>query len=305
MKYLPLMLLCLLPAGAACLPVAGDRIQMRHLRTALLQAGDIPDDAVFGAAPLPGVRRHITAAELTRWAVRQGAPAAQATPTCFEWPMRPLSNAEILEAIRPILPPETEIIIVESSRQPVPPGALQFPRANLREPAPGSNLPVLWQGYVEYADKRRFLLWARVSLKLSLQHVVAAQDLRAGSVITPDQLRQETVQIFPSPTARPRTLDQIAGRVPRVPIKAGTVLLEENLQPAPDVEKGEVIELEARLGRTLLRVQARAENKARIGESLLVRNIASGKVVQARLEAKGRAVVIAGGYVPLTGRRAQ
>jgi flagella basal body P-ring formation protein FlgA len=305
MKYLAFMLLCLVPAAAACLPVDGDRIQMRHLRPALRQASEIPDDAVFGAAPLPGVRRHITATELTRWAIRQGASAAQAEPACFEWPMRALNRAEILAAMRPALPAQTEITIVETSRQLVPPGELLFPRANLREPAPGSNLPVLWQGYVEYGGKRRFLLWARVSVKLSLQHVVAAQDLRAGAVIAPEQLREETVQIFPSPSARPRSLAQIAGRVPRVPIKAGTVLLEENLQPAPDVEKGEVIELEARLGRTLLRVQARAENKARIGEPLLVRNIASGKVVQARLEAKGRAVVIAGGFVPLTGRRAQ
>lgn len=281
-------------ASGPCLPVEGEVILARHFGAALQGGASLPADAVFSAAPLPGVKRTVSAADIERWARRYGASGVVAADTCFEWPLHPMEPEVTLTAMRASLPAGTEIKIAELSRQGVPAGPLVFPRSGVREPADPAEIaaPVLWHGFVEYGVHKRFAIWAKVNLRVQSHRVVAAADIPAGAVVRADQLREEVVSVFP--VNRPQSGDSgsMVGRTTRVSIRAGNPVRLAHLQASPDVKKGDLIELELRTARTVVRAQAEAQSGGRIGDRLVFRNSSSGKLVQARLVSSEKAEVV-------------
>ena len=276
-----------------CQPLKEMRIEAHDLRSVLRNAPELNDNLVFSASPLPGVKRILAGAELVRWAKAHGAEHAEARDVCFEWPMRAVPEEELVAAMKLALPEDSSVRVIESSRILAPAGPLNFPREGLRTPSPNApGAPVLWHGYVSYAPHRRFLLWARVLVTRKIKRVVTVADLRAGEVIRPDQVTVESVETFPFDGPKEIRIEDFIDKSVRYSVKRGTVLLANHLQPTQDVARGEVLVLEARNGHASLKSSAQAEQSARIGELILVKNLSSGKLIQARLEAKGRAVVV-------------
>ena len=64
------------------------------------------------------------------------------------------------------------------------------------------------------------------------------------------------------------------------------------LNSPPDVKKGDIVELEMRSARTVVRAQAEAQSGGRIGDKLAFRNSSSGKLIHARLVSGVKAEVI-------------
>jgi flagella basal body P-ring formation protein FlgA len=83
-------------------------------------------------------------------------------------------------------------------------------------------------------------------------------------------------------------MDEVAGRV----LKAGVVKdspLPRRLLAVPrEVERGDRVQVEASFGAATVGSTAEAESAGAVGDTVLVRNLETGKRFRARVEGKGR-----------------
>jgi flagella basal body P-ring formation protein FlgA len=205
-----------------------------------------------------------------------------------ERPVAPLDPAGLLEAMKSSLP-QARIEILEYSRQPAPPGELEFPRQGLREGSPRNG--ALWSGSVRYAGNRRFLIWARVKVTVGVRRVLAMADLKAGQRIEPGQILEQTREEFPSPGEFAVTLDQVAGKWPRLMVRAGSEIRMDQLVEAKDVARGERVRVEVVAGAARLEFDGIAESSGSAGEMIPVRNPDTSRRFRARVEGRGRVSV--------------
>jgi flagella basal body P-ring formation protein FlgA len=63
----------------------------------------------------------------------------------------------------------------------------------------------------------------------------------------------------------------------------------------PDVNRGDMVEVEVRSGAARLAFTGKAESTGHSGDLVVIRNLSSNKVFQARVEGKGKAFLDAGG----------
>lgn len=276
-------------AVAGCLAVgaSSDRILAPDIAPAFADAAALPLDAVVALAPAPGVERRFEIAELRRIALRLNLPAPE-REVCVGRPAAPLDPARILEALRAQLP-DARIELLDYDRHPVPEGALEFPLTGLRQLPAG----VLWNGFVRYGGRHRAAVWARVKAAAMATRVVATTGLRPGHPIDAASLAVETRDEFPAAGPIPSTVDEVAGKLPRRPIRAGTPIRAEWLTAPKAVERGDTVQVEVREGGALLQLTAQAKSSGSVGQTIPVLNTMSKKRFSARVEAKGR--VTAGG----------
>lgn len=278
----------------ACIPVEGEKILARDMARAWPAFAAVAEDAPVGYAPAPGALRRFTVAELARVAARHHVPAPN-NEICFERPMETPDAARVREALaRALAVPGARIEIEDFSRRPMPRGEMIFPREWLRAPPPGATAAVLWKGYVLYAGKRRFPIWARVRIAAPVARVRAVETLRAGEVIRPEQLAVETAEGFPGAGRDAETIAQAAGRRPRRTIPAGAVVPLALLEEVREVERGDTVRVAVASGAARLALTGRAESSGRVGEMVRVRNMDANRVFSARVAGKGAVTVDAG-----------
>jgi hypothetical protein len=213
-----MMFLILGLVATACQTIEGERITARDLGRVAPEFAALPPDTPLGYAPLPGAHRDLTVAAIQRLAEQNGIKAKVSGPVCFEWAMRRLDRAEVVEAMRGSLG-ETQFEVSEYSLFLAPPGKVVFPVAGL-----GNSF---WRGYVLYAGDRRFNIWAKVQ--------VAAQ--------------------------------------------------------AADVRNGERVTVVARSGGAEIKLDGQAVSAGVKGQTVLVRNLASGKTFKAEVTGKNSVLV--------------
>jgi len=275
-------------ALAGCLAVSpgSDHILAGDLVPAFPAFAGVAADIPVALAPAPGVQRVFRLPELGRLAARWNIMPAPESGLCFERKVAPLDPGRLLEAMRRQLP-EARVEIIEFSRSPAPEGEIEFPLSGLHQiPAGG-----YWSGSVRYAGSRRFLIWARVKVLISVTRVVAAADLRSGSVIGAAQLRLETRDEFPAAEAFATSIEGVAGGRLRRPVPAGTALHQSWLDVPWAIERNDTVRVEVWSGGAHLEFEARAEASGTVGQSIPVRNPESGKRFLARVEGKGRVTV--------------
>jgi flagella basal body P-ring formation protein FlgA len=267
---------------AVCIAIAAgaDEVRVRDLFGGA-------DETVVALAPAPGVQRRFELAELRRIAARLHLTEPE-REACVERPVAPLDPARLIEAMRAELR-GARIEVLDYSRQPVPEGELQFPRAGLRRTTGGA----VWNGWIRYGGRRRFNTWARVNVTVSEPRVVASADLPAGRPIAADALRVETRDQFPESERRPSTIAEIEGRIPRRTIRAGTPIEAAWLDAPKAVARGETVHVEVREGGAVLQISGQAQGSGTVGQTILVLNPMSNKRFPARIDAPGR--VSAGG----------
>ncbi|MGA9623925.1 MAG: flagellar basal body P-ring formation chaperone FlgA [Bryobacteraceae bacterium] len=288
---------CLTPAQTPkCVEVEGDRILARDFAVSLPGFGRLSPETALAPAPMPGVRRFFHPSELAALARRYSVDIDQDAALCFERQTEMLDRDRVLEAMRLALPlPGLEIEIVETSLYPVPRGRLEFRRESLGTPAsPSAHTAVEWRGNVVYGDNQRFGIWARVLISAPMPRVVAAEALRKGEAIAASQVRVETADRFPIAGDVAQTVDQVAGRAPMRAVAPGAEIHLAQLMVPPDVNRGELVEVEVRSGAAHLALTGKAESAGRSGDTIVIRNLSSNKVFQARVEGKGKASLDAG-----------
>jgi flagella basal body P-ring formation protein FlgA len=282
----------------ACLAVepGSDRILARDLASAIPQLAAVAPAAEIALAPAPGVARVFRASDLRLLAARfhlDAIPAAD-PPICVERPVAPLDAPRLLAAMRKSLP-GARIDVLEFSRQPAPSGEIEFPAAGLHPAsagAPGSRpQPVLWNGAVLFAGTRRFAIWATVTVRVAVPRILAVADLRPGQPVAAAQLAAETREEFPTALPFALRIDQVAGRWPRLAIRAGSAIRTDQLEQAREVMRGSTVHVDVRDGAARLELDAVAEASGDAGEFIPVRNPSSGRRFRARVEASGRVSV--------------
>ena len=269
--------------GCLAVSAGADRIMLRDLAPAFSALPEEVGETPVAFAPAPGVRRLFGLAELRRVAARFHIAGAPEREICFERPVAPLTPARLLEPMQRALP-EAHIEILDFSHFPAPEGDLEFPAAGLYQTAGGE----VWNGRVRYAGGRRFAVWAKVRVRIRSSQVVAISDLPAGHVVTADQLRLESGEIFPTGASPLDSIGEVAGRVLRHSVRAGTPLQPQWLDAATDVARGDTVRVEVNGGRTRLEMQAVAETGGSVGQSILMRNPESKKRFRARIVGKGK-----------------
>ena len=272
-----------------CTTIDGDQITAADLARAIPEFAEAPPGKVIGYAPSPGSRRVIRIDELKRLARQLDVPATPNREACFEWQLAPVSRGEIVAVMRQSLEaPDARIEVLQVSRTVTPRGTYVFPRTGLSR----SATDILWRGYVAYGKGRRFDIWARVRIAVPLTRVVAVRTINAGEAIGALQVRLETVIGFPQGDQEARNLSEVVGRVALGLISAGRPVLLSQLSAPLDVKAGEPVEVEVTSGRARLALEGQAANSGREGDIISVRNTKSGKIFRARVEGKGKVLVM-------------
>lgn len=275
-------------AVAGCLAVSAgsDQITLGDLARALGLPAVAQSETPISFAPMPGLQRIFHVPELRRLSARWNLPGTPDREICFERPTSPADPAAMLQAMRKKLP-HARIEILDYSRIPVPQGDMDFPETGLRQASAGG----FWNGFVRYAENRRYPIWAKVQVSITATRVVAATDLKAGRAINPSELRVETRDEFPATTPLPVSIEEAAGRVLRRTVPAGTVMRFEWLEEARDVSRGDRVQVEVWNGAAHLQLEAEAAASGSVGQVIAVRNPASNKIFMARVEGKGRVTI--------------
>jgi len=283
---------------AACLALSTGSAQIlaRDLAPAWPALRMLDSDTPLAQAPIPGVARVFRPLELRQLAARWHLGEAPTRGICAEWPVKTLDPKRLLDAIHRSRP-TAAIEIVDFSRQPAPEGPLDLPQSALRHEAGTA----LWNGWIEYAENRRFHVWVRVRITESVPRVVATAGLEPGRPVTASQVIALTRQEFPVEEPYAQALAEVVGRWPRRFIPAGAAVRTDQLAEPKVVLMGDTVQVEAHNGGAYLKLEGRAESAGAVGETVSVRNPSSHQIVRARVLGPGKATVDPVPRAPLNG----
>lgn len=274
-----------------CLVVEGERIRAGELARLRPLFAALDPALEVGYAPAPGLRRVLAPAELARLARRHGLIEASVDAVCVERAVVRLAEADLVEAMRRSLGEQARIEIVDRARYAVPDGAIEFPLAGLAGTPAQPGGAVLWRGRVRMASGRTAPVWARVKVWVGRRALVARRDLTPARPIEAGDVEERLVEIFPRAAPEVLGAAEVVGARPRRRIRAGEVVTGEALRLAPEVNRGDAVEVEVRSAGARLVLEARAETPGRRGDAVLVRNPSTGRRFRAVVEGPGRLAV--------------
>ena len=277
-------------ADPACSPIEKESITAGDFAAIDPVFAAIPAATPMGYAPAPGRRRIFSVQELTSLAERNGVSIAPSRDICLLWPSGPVDPANAHAAMQ-LAFPEAVIEVLETSRFDAPNGTLIFPRASLqRVPSP----VMLWRGYVQFGNSRKFEIWARVKVTVKGTRAVALEPLRPGSIIREHQVRIQEFEGPPDYRQFASSAADVVGHVPTTTIVAGSPIDASTLTVAPEVGAGELVNVVVMNGASRVSVDALASTAARRGDMVQLRNPGSGKTFRAKVSGPGQAVIVLG-----------
>ncbi len=279
-------------AVAACTPVRGPLVLAGDLAAADPRFAVAPKGASVGFSPAPGSRRVFSESEMVRLAKRfnvEGEPRE----LCFEFAMHKLQNGDVLTAMRLAIP-GAEFELVELPAFAVPAGPLTFTRTAL--PKPPLSRPedaVVWRGSIQYAEDRKFLVWAKVHASVAARRVVAVRDITAGKKITAEDIELREGRFFPDAERWAASAEEVVGRKAHTFVRAGSALRAGVLLGGGElIARGDTVVVAVDAGAAHLSIEARAETGGGVGDAVKLRNPKSGKLFQARVTGKGSAEIV-------------
>jgi flagella basal body P-ring formation protein FlgA len=151
-----------------------------------------------------------------------------------------------------------------------------------------------WRGHVEYAPELRYPVEVAVTISAPYKRVVATEPVRVGERITASKLRLETGVGAPERRDTAESIDEVAGRVARRLIPAGSAVERASLGELRVVARGDALELTVVSGHARLRLEGVAMQPGAAGALVAVRVPSTGRVVHARVDEVGRATVDVG-----------
>ena len=305
----PLILALLLLAA----PVAAQEIATPRphalVEEAVIRLGDLFEGAgpraaaPVGAAPLPGRRLVVEAAQLQALARAHGLPWRPLTAqdrVVVERPGRAIPREEILAAIRAELvrhglDPEAELEPGPLAPVVVPPAAaaqVGVEAASLEAGRFGAVLVVVAEGMP--------VLRQRVTGRAlpTVPVVLATRRIAVGEVIRPADIRPGRMRADRARPGLAETPEQVLGLAARRAVPAEGGFAPGDLAPPPLVEKNALVTMLVEAPGLSLSAQGRALDAAPRGALVLVMNLASRMVVEAQVVGPGR-VRVAMGATPL------
>lgn len=270
----------------ACGIIGGDRILGKDVAMASPMFAALDVQMEIGAAPLPGVQRVLRPDELVRLAKQNGIVLdGPVSAICFERATEPLTAERLLPALRQALALDNaRIEILDFSHFGVPHGTLEFPRSSLMPNG-------LWRGRVLYERDHSTPVWVKARITVERTWVEAAEPLPVGRPIEASQLSVITGPRFPFGPVLMESLDAPVGRRPVRTLAAGTPIAPGMLAISHDVERGDLVAVEVKVGGAVLDFEATAESSGRAGDSILIKNPENGRSFPARIQDKGHVLV--------------
>lgn len=270
----------------ACRTIDAGRILGKDLAAEAPLFASLDPGVEVSAAPSAGVQRVMQPDELVRLARQYGiALAAPAAAVCFERATEPMTAGQLLPTLRAALDMETaQIEILDFSRFGVPRGKFEFPKSSLMPNG-------LWRGRVLYDQNHSMPVWVKARVTVEKTWVEAAETLPMGRTISASQLLLKTGPRFPFESPLIAKLDEAVGRKPVRTLASGAALAAGMLAVAHDVERGDTVAVEVKVGGAVLAFQATAESSGRTGDQVMVKNPENGKTFLAKIQEKGRVLV--------------
>jgi flagella basal body P-ring formation protein FlgA len=281
-------LACFLLAAPAfaCQIIDGDHIFGKDVASASPIFAALDPHLEIGAAPLAGVQRVLRPDELVRLAKQNGISLdGPATAICFALATEPLTAEILLPIIQKALALDNaKIEILDFSRFGVPRGTFEFSKSGLMPNG-------LWRGRVLYGESHSMPVWAKARITVERTWVEASESLVTGKAIEASQLILKTGPRFPFDTALVESINLVTGRRPVRTVSPGTPIAGVMLMVAHDVERGDRVAVEVKVGGAILDFDATAESSGRAGDSILIKNPDNGRTFQAKIHDKGHVLV--------------
>lgn len=284
-------MMMLLLAAASCVAVEGEMIRLADFARAVPAFASAPAEAPVAFAPSFGAQRTFTASDVARLAARYGISLPASAVVCFSRPSHKLDEAQVKAVLqKALVEPEARLELVDWARYDVPQGEVEFTRMGLQRATPGDGAR-LWRGRVLYGNHRSFPVWAKVRLSLRRDCLVAAGELPAGKVLEEGDVKTESRDVDPLEPCPKLPIADVAGKVARRGIPAGSVIVPASLTAAPLVTRGQEVEVTVHSGSAHLKLVGKAQKAGKEGDLIAVRNPSSGRSFPARVAGKGRVVV--------------
>jgi flagella basal body P-ring formation protein FlgA len=270
----------------ACGIVDSDRILGKDVAAASLVFAALDPNLEIGASPLPGVQRVLRPEELVRLAKQNGIPLdGPVSAVCIERATEPLSVEKLLPVLRrAVAIDDAKIEIIDFSRFGAPHGTFDFPKSGLM-------LSGLWRGRVLYGQSHSMPVWVQTRITVQRTWVEAAEPLPAGKPIAISQLILKSGPRFPFEPPLMESVDALVGRRPVRRLTTGTPIVAVMLTIAHDVERGDLVAVEVKVGGAILDFEATAESSGRAGESILIKNPENGRTFSASIQDKRHVLV--------------
>lgn len=135
--------------------------------------------------------------------------------------------------------------------------------------------------------KRPWKLFVTTSLTIKGEAFVAAQPLNRGARLNDSMISTAQVVVNAVRRGAVRRADHLVGMEMQRPVNAGTVFTPD-LVAAPDaVSRGDHVIITARAGNFSVQSRGKALANGRVGEQVLVENLASSRTVRGQVVAPG------------------
>jgi len=286
-----LLALAVTPEG--CHKVQSETIFARDVAMVMPVYARVPGDFNLGYVLTSGEPRIWRGVDLERIAKNQRVDLEGLADICFARETFVPGAEQLREAMLAELKiTSAKIELLSWSQQPVPTGELVFLRSGIQlAQGSGAAGEIVWHGYVRSAADRQFPVWAKARITAKLTRVVATAGILAGKAIQSSQVHLEALEDSPFDETVARALDQVVGYLSKTSLRAGAVIRRTQIEPVPDVARGDVVMVQVFAGGAYLRLEGRAESAGVKGATILVRNLSSGRDFRAQVTGKNQAMV--------------
>lgn len=263
--------------SAACLQVDSDRILARNLVSLAPAFGKMAPDLTFGYAPPPNAERTLTIQELNTWIGQQGFTTEGVIAGCVVRATQAITDDRVTSAIKDSLKElgkPVELELVEHDKQKFALGRLEFPLSGASKPPkaqPGATFT--WTGKVVTSEGRTYPVWARVRATCKRNAVRLKQAVSAQQPIVAEAIEETSVPDSPFNSSEEISADRLVGKIARHALQAGMLIESKDVQVAPDVRKGQMVQVEALAGAAQLKLMARAESSGHAGDTISLTNL--------------------------------
>ena len=108
-----------------------------------------------------------------------------------------------------------------------------------------------------------------------------ARNIDAGDVIQPEDIVWTAMQAHQAPSGAPRDADQAIGLSAKRALRAGAPVASRDLASPQVIARNDMVEVAYEVGGVRLTITGRAEGNAAVGQRLAVRNLQSGRTIDA------------------------
>jgi|GEM_PF-2498142 len=278
------------PGAEIVAAVTGPRIKAREIAAALEGWRPASPQADLAPSPPPGSPRRISRALLESWTHAAGADASALPDSLLiERKIVRLTPASAGEVVRSAVaekveldPAAIEVRVPADQDFPAPPaGNLAWSLIG-RPPDSPNEAAGLRLRWIDAAGRSGIEL-IRAQVRARGEWLVAVRDLSAREPVDAADFRLEQ-GFLPSLDCSYLTHLEPDQRFElKQHLKSGAALESNLLRRRPDVARGDVLQLVARTGPVALRAPVRAESAGEIGESIRLKNLATGRVIVGRI----------------------